>query len=141
MTIGVKRIKIPPENGPQRVRQKGPEPAFIRYSSARASTTCWALTEAGSSIRARLAHLRASSSSPNFHSTPNPSSTSAHFSSRWTSHYNIKLLSECQVVLFTKSQSFHPKSSTLINRTSGVAGLGASFFAVPLVDEDQRTKL
>merc|ERR1719209_927619 len=45
-----------------------------------------------------------SQSSPNFHSTPNPSPTSALF----------------------------------FSRTSGVTGLGASFFTVPLVDEDQR---
>merc|ERR1719495_2900992 len=48
-----------------------------------------------------------SQSSPNFHSTPNPS----------------------------------PSSALFLSRTSGVAGLGASFFTVPLVDEDQRTKL
>merc|ERR1719495_3110286 len=48
-----------------------------------------------------------SQSSPNFHSTPNPS----------------------------------PSSALFLSRTSAVAGLGASFFTVPLVDEDQRTKL
>merc|ERR1719206_763680 len=48
-----------------------------------------------------------SQSSPNFHSTPNPSPTSALF----------------------------------LSRTSGVAGLGASFCTVPPVEENQRTKL
>jgi len=48
-----------------------------------------------------------SQSSPNFHSTPNPSPSSGH----------------------------------ILSRTSGVAALGASFFTVPPVDEDQRTKL
>merc|ERR1712013_711386 len=48
-----------------------------------------------------------SQSSPNFHSTPNPS----------------------------------PASALFLSRTSGVAGLGASFFSVPQVDEGKRTKL
>merc|ERR1719167_183258 len=47
-----------------------------------------------------------SQSSPNFHSTPNPSPSNAH----------------------------------ILSRTSGVAALGASFFTVPPVDEDQRMK-